>query len=153
MLVNWKTYMYIYIYYIYTHSNISTMNRFKRHVYIVYMAQVSEVADMPQNQPGRPPDLRSPYYNCYLGHSLCLWDRAKMAWERKKTRVNTSQTRVSWCLMVLFGSHFLWMYSKGISQGSMEELLSQGFDRQFGARTVHQSSGWHPKGYPAQKLF
>lgn len=65
MLVNWKTYIYI-------HSNISTMNRFKRHVYIVYMAQVSEVADMPQNQPGRPPDLRSPYYNCYLGHSLCL---------------------------------------------------------------------------------
>ena len=75
--------MYIYIYncayaselenvYIYIHSNISTMNRFKRHVYIVYMAQVSEVADMPQNQPGRPPDLRSPYYNCYLGHSLCL---------------------------------------------------------------------------------
>ena len=67
-----NVYVYIYIIYIYTHSNISTMNRFKRHVYIVYMAQVSEVADMPQNQPGRPPDLRSPYYNCYLGHSLCL---------------------------------------------------------------------------------
>lgn len=37
---------------------------------------------------------------------------------------------------------FLWMYSKGISQGSMEELLSQGFDRQFGGeRSTSQVVG------------
>ena len=109
-----NVYVYIYIIYIYTLKHLNHEQIQKTCVYCLYGSSQwgGRYASESARETARP---EVAILQLLFGPLVVLVRQGKNGMgTKKKTRVNTSQTRVSWCLMVLFGSHFLWMYSKGI---------------------------------------